>query len=292
MEIRNSFSRNVFNVCNVTLLTVLSLSMLLPFLHVIAKSFSSSNAIIKGDVIFWPVDITFNNYQYVFSDVSIWKAFGVSVFITTVGTLINLIATATFAYPLSRPEYMGRKYMLMMVLFTMIFSAPLIPTYLVIKSLHLVDTIWVMIIPGLISAFNFFVMRSFFADIPGALIDSARIDGCSEGGILVKIVLPLSKPAIATMAIFYGVSHWNSYQTALYYLNDRTLYPLQLKLRQMIVNQELSNAANSSFSDMIVQSPEGIQMATVIVATVPILLIYPLLQRHFTKGMMIGSLKE
>ncbi|MFD0676631.1 MULTISPECIES: carbohydrate ABC transporter permease [unclassified Paenibacillus] len=292
MEIRNSFSRNVFNVCNVTLLTVLSLSMLLPFLHVIAKSFSSSNAIIKGDVIFWPVDVTFNNYQYVFSDVSIWKAFGVSVFITTVGTLINLIATATFAYPLSRPEYMGRKYMLMMVLFTMIFSAPLIPTYLVIKSLHLVDTIWVMIIPGLISAFNFFVMRSFFADIPGALIDSARIDGCSEGGILVKIVLPLSKPAIATMAIFYGVSHWNSYQTALYYLNDRTLYPLQLKLRQMIVNQELSNAANSSFSDMIVQSPEGIQMATVIVATVPILLIYPLLQRHFTKGMMIGSLKE
>jgi len=144
----------------------------------------------------------------------------------------------------------------------------------------------------LISAFNFFVMRSFFADLPGALIDSARIDGCSEGGILMKIVLPLSKPVIATMAIFYGVSHWNSYQTALYYLNDRALYPLQLKLRQMIVNQELSNAANSSFSEMIVQSPEGIQMATVIVATVPILMIYPFLQRHFTKGMMIGSLKE
>lgn len=292
MEVRNSLSRNIFNVCNVTFLTVLSLSMLLPFLHVIAKSFSTSNSIIKGDVIFWPVEFTLKNYQYVFSDVSIWKAFGISVFITTVGTLINLIATATFAYPLSRPEYLGRKYLLMMVLFTMIFSAPLIPTYLVIKSLHLVDTIWVMIIPGLISAFNFFVMRSFFADLPAALIDSARIDGCSEGGILMKIVLPLSKPAIATMAIFYGVSHWNSYQTALYYLNDRTLYPLQLKLRQMIVNQELSNAANSSFSDMIVQSPEGIQMATVIIATVPILIIYPLLQRHFTKGMMLGSLKE
>jgi putative aldouronate transport system permease protein len=201
--------------------------------------------------------------------------------------------TSSFAYPLSRPEYVGRKYLLLMVLFTMIFSAPLIPTFILIKKLHLMNTLWALMIPSAISAFNFFVMRSFFQNIPNELIDAARIDGCSETRILWSVVVPLSRPAMATMAIFYAVFHWNTYQNALYYLNDRALYPLQLRLRELIVSDDISIDPNASqFADLAAQSPEGIKMATVIVATLPILLVYPLLQKHFIKGMLIGSVKS
>lgn len=292
LKIRKSKTRKLFELLNYTFLTILALSMFLPFLHIIAKSFSSSKAIAEGKVIFWPVDFTLINYAYVFQDFSIWRAFFITVFLTVAGTAINLIATASLAYPVSRPEYKGRKIVLMGVLFTMIFSAPLIPTYLVIKQLGMINTLWALMIPNAISAFNFFVMRAFFVQIPPALIDSGRIDGCHETGILMKIVLPLSKPVMATMAIFYGVYHWNSYQTALYFLNDPKLYPLQVKLRQMIQTDDLSVDVETVFSTAFMSSAEGVQMATVIVATVPILMIYPILQKYFVKGVMIGSLKE
>ncbi|WP_246941794.1 carbohydrate ABC transporter permease [Bacillus pinisoli] len=287
-----SLSSKIFDLFNILFLALLSLSMLLPLISVIAKSFSSSEAISKGEVYFWPIEFTLINYEYVFHDASIWRAFFISVLITVGGTLINLLATTSLAYPLSRPEYKGKKIILFLVLFTMIFSAPLIPSYLVVKSFGMVDTLWALVIPSMISAFNFFVMRSFFQNIPSTLIDAARIDGLGELGILFRIVLPLSKPVLATIGIFYGVSHWNNYQSALYFLNDPKLYPLQVKLRQMIVNDEMAVEANSVFSSMALNSPEGIQMATVVVATLPILLLYPFLQKHFVKGSMIGSIKE
>ncbi|WP_456276477.1 carbohydrate ABC transporter permease [Bacillus sp. AK128] len=287
-----SLSSRIFDLFNILFLALLGLSMLLPLISVMAKSFSSSEAISKGEVFFWPVEFTLINYEYVFHDASIWRAFFISVLITVGGTLINLLATTSLAYPLSRPEYKGKKVILFLVLFTMIFSAPLIPSYLVVKSFGMVDTLWALVIPSMISAFNFFVMRSFFQNIPSTLIDAARIDGLGELGILFRIVLPLSKPVLATIGIFYGVSHWNNYQSALYFLNDPKLYPLQVKLRQMIVNDEMAVEANSVFSSMALNSPEGIQMATVVVATLPILLLYPFLQKHFVKGSMIGSIKE
>ncbi len=292
MGLKVSKSRKIFNVFNYSFVGILSLTMVLPIIHILAKSFSSSSAVAEGKVIFWPVEFDLINYQYVFQDASIWRAFGVTVLITVVGTLINLIATASLAYPLSRPEYKGRRIILLGVIFTMIFSAPLIPTYLVIKQLGMIDSLWALLIPNAISAFNFIVMRSFFQQIPASLIDAARIDGCNELGILTRIVLPYSKPVMATMTIFYGVYHWNSYQNALYFLNDPRLYPLQVKLREMIQSDDLSIDVETTISTEFMNSTEGIQMATIIIAIVPILLLYPLLQKHFVKGVMLGSLKE
>jgi multiple sugar transport system permease protein/putative aldouronate transport system permease protein len=267
--------------------------MILPFFHVLAQSFSSSNAIDRGEVLFLPVDLTFDNYQYVFQDMTIWRAFGVTVFITVFGTLFNLIATASLAYPLSRQEFKGRKIFLFMVLFTMIFSAPLIPTYLLIQKLGMLDTLWALIIPTAISAFNFFVMRSFFLQIPNELIDSSRMDGCGEMRILFQIVLPLSKPALATLGIFYAVFHWNTYFNALMYIDNRKLYPLQVKLREMIVDDTLvADPTSDVFASMLSSSPDGIKMATIIVATIPILLVYPFLQRFFIKGFLLGGIKD
>ncbi|WP_426447365.1 carbohydrate ABC transporter permease [Paenibacillus sp. S-38] len=282
-----------FNAVNLTFLTLLALAMFLPFLNVLAQSFSSSEAIVSGKVLFLPVDFTWINYQYVFSDAAIWRSFGITVYITVVGTLINLIATASLAYPVSRPEYMGRGAIVIMVLITMVFSAPLIPNFILMKSLGLTNSLWALLLPGAISAFNFFVMRSFFMQIPGEIIDSGRIDGCSELRMIWSIVLPLSKPVMASLGIFYAVNHWNTYMHALYYVNKPALWPLQVKLRQLIMSDEINiDPSASQFSSLAHMDPEGIKMATIIIATIPIVLIYPFLQRHFVKGMMIGSVKS
>ncbi|WP_372632261.1 carbohydrate ABC transporter permease [Cohnella sp.] len=288
---REHWSRKLFLICNYLFLTGLSLSMLLPFLNVIAQSFSGAVAIDRGDVLFWPVDFTLNYYQYVFDDASIWRAFGITVYITAAGTLINLAATSSLAYPLSRTEYVGRKYVLLFVLLTMIFTAPLIPQFILMRELDLVNTLWALMIPTAISAFNLIVLRSFFMQIPTELIDSARIDGCGELRIMWSLMLPLSKPALATIGIFYSVTNWNKYMDALYYLNDRKLYPLQVKLRELLINDDLVDTGNLPF-DVSSQSVQGVQMAVILVATVPIIMLYPFLQRYFIKGMLIGSIKS
>ncbi|WP_025853285.1 carbohydrate ABC transporter permease [Paenibacillus ehimensis] len=288
-----SASWQVFNGANLIFLTLLGLAMFLPFLGVLAQSFSSSEAVIAGKVLFWPVDFTWINYQYVFSDASIWRSFGITVYITVVGTLINLIATASLAYPVSRQEYVGRKAVVVMVLITMVFSAPLIPNFILMKSLGLTNTLWALLLPGAISAFNFFIMRSFFMQIPSEIIDSGRIDGCTELRMIWSIVMPLSKPVMASLGIFYAVGHWNTYMNALYYVNNPALRPLQVKLRQLIDSNEINiDPSASQFSSLAHMDPEGIKMATIIIATLPIVLIYPFLQKHFVKGMMVGSVKS
>ncbi|RAR45810.1 carbohydrate ABC transporter permease [Paenibacillus sp. MDMC362] len=287
----DSAGRKMFLVLNYIILTFLALTMLLPFLNVIAQSFSSPGAIDRGEVMFWPVEFTFAYYKHVFNDVSIWRAFGISVYITIFGTFINLAATASLAYPLSRPEYVGRKTIMIIILLTMIFTAPLIPQFILMRELNLVNTLWSLMLPSAISAFNLFVLRTFFTQIPSELIDSSRIDGCSEVRTLWSIVLPLSKPALATVGIFYSVTNWNKYMDALYYINDRTKYPLQVKLRELLVNEGLTDTGNMAF-EASSQSVQGIQMAVILVATLPIILLYPFLQRFFIHGMMIGSIKE
>ncbi|CAG7622171.1 carbohydrate ABC transporter permease [Paenibacillus allorhizosphaerae] len=290
---RASAGWQTFNVINILFLTALALAMFLPFLNVLAQSFSSSEAVVSGKVLFLPVDFTWINYQYVFSDAAMWRSLGVTVYITVFGTLINLAATASLAYPVSRQEYVGRQTVVMMVLITMVFSAPLIPNFILMKELHLTNSLWALLIPGAISAFNFFVMRSFFMQIPGEIIDSGRIDGCTEMRMLWSIVLPLSKPVMASLGIFYAVNHWNTYMNALYYINKPTLWPLQVKLRQLIVSDEINiDPSASQFSGLAHMDPEGIKMATIIIATIPIILVYPFLQRHFVKGMMVGSVKS
>lgn len=280
-----------FNVINIIFLTVLGLTMVLPLLHVIAQSFSNSVAINKGEVYFWPVNFTTANYASILSDASIWVAFRNSIIITVGGTIINLIATASLAYPLSRQEYLGRKVILIMVLITLIFHAPLIPNYLLLKELKLLNTLWVLMIPTAISAYNLFVMRSFFMNLPNELFDSARIDGCSEVGMVWRIVLPLSKPAMASMGIMYAVGNWNTYSAAIYYINSRALIPLQVRLREMIITDQFGGQ-DSALDSVVNLSPEGMKMAVIVIATIPIMLIYPFLQKHFIKGMLVGSIKS
>ncbi|GIO32555.1 MULTISPECIES: carbohydrate ABC transporter permease [Paenibacillus] len=279
-----------FDWFNSIFLALVGCLMVFPLLHVLAKSFSSSKAINAGLVKLFPVDWTLVNYQVILSDSSIWRAFLVSVIITVGGTAINLILTASLAYPLSRPEYTMRKVVLIFILITMIFQAPLIPNYLIIKNLHLLNTLWALIIPSAISAYNLFIMRSFFVGLPPELIDSARIDGAGELRTMWSVILPLSKPVMATMGLFYAVSHWNSYSTALYYINNRALYPLQMRLREIVLSNDLGQAGSllEGFNEV---SPAGVQMAVIIVSVLPIVIVYPFLQKYFIKGMLIGSIK-
>ncbi|WNQ14172.1 carbohydrate ABC transporter permease [Paenibacillus aurantius] len=273
------------------LMFVIGLAMVLPMLHVIAQSLSDAPAINSGAVGLWPVGFTTENYHLILKDGTMWLAFRNSVIVTVAGTLINLAATASLAYPLSRPEYLYRKAALVLVLITMIFHAPLIPNYLLLKNLHMLNTLWVLIIPGAISAYNLFVMRSFFVNLPNELLDSARIDGCGEFRMIWKIVLPLSKPVMATMGIMYAVGNWNMYSQAIYYIDKRSLLLLQVRLREIVITDNMG--ASDITSDLInLISPEGLKMAVIVFATIPIMLVYPFLQKHFIKGMLVGSIKS
>lgn len=281
--------QKTFSILNAIFLTALSLTMLFPFLHVLAGSFSSGPALTQGKVTIFPVDLTSANYEAVLSNPGIWRSFGVTVFITVVGTFINLFLTALMAYGLSRQGLKGRSVILVLVLFTMIFQAPMIPSYLLVKSLGMLDTLWALMIPTAISAFNLIIMISFFQNIPQSLLEAARIDGCGEYRTLWRIVLPLSLPSLSTIGLFYAVAHWNGYFQAIMYITDPKLYPLQLKLRQLIVDNQAEQMIQSA--QLTLQSLEGIKMATIIIASVPILLVYPFIQKHFIKGAMLGSIK-
>lgn len=285
---KETLSRRIFVVFNAIFLTLLAFTMFIPYMKIFAESLSDARAVDMGQVILWPVGFTFENYQLVFRDPSISRAFFNSVFVTAVGTLWNLLMTSMLAYPLSRPEFLLKRIILIMVTINMVFSAPLIPTYLLIKNLGLIDKIWVLILPGAISAFNLFILRSFFRSIPGELIDSARIDGCGEMRILLQIVLPLSKAALSSIGLFYAVGHWNSFFGPLMYINKPQLITLQVKLNRLLV-QAVNDIPGA---DMTTMSPVAIKMTTIVVTTIPILLIYPFLQKHFMKGATLGSVKE
>lgn len=280
-----------FDYINPIVLFLISLLMILPIFNIVAQSLSSPTAIDSGKVLFWPIGLTGENYASVLREASIWKAFGISVWITVAGTLISLVMTTLLAYPLSRQEYKGKRFVLLLVLITMIFHAPLIPNYLLIRSLHLLNSLWALMLPGAISAFNLFIMRSFFLSLPNELIESARIDGAGELRTLWSIIVPLSKPVMATMCIIYSVGIWNNYSNALYYINDRNLLPLQVKLRELVITDS-SSLTSTSVSDALALSPEGLKMTIIVIATVPIMLVYPFLQKYFIKGMLIGSIKS
>ncbi|UQZ81727.1 L-arabinose transport system permease protein AraQ [Paenibacillus konkukensis] len=286
---RTGTSRQWFTMFNFTFLTFAGLMMLLPFVNILAGSFSGGTAIVQGRVTLLPVDFTFANYSSVLSNAAIWKSIGVTVYITVFGTLLNLFFTSLMAYGLARKGLKGRSFFILLVLFAMIFPAPLIPSYLVVKYLGMLNTLWALIVPGLIGAFNLIIMISFFQAIPEGLTEAAKIDGCSEYRTYWSIVLPLSMPSLTTIGLFYAVGHWNGYFSALMYLRDPALYPMQVKLRQLIVESDAANVMQSV--QMSMQSVEGIKMATIIVAAVPVLLIYPFIQKHFIKGAMLGSVK-
>lgn len=282
---------NVVDSCIMLFITGVAITCLVPFLYMIALSLSSNNAIISQKVALWPVEFTFDTYKTILSDVSMIYTLGYTIVLTIVYTIFCMFLTICAAYPLTKKRLKGRSFVLTVLVITMYFSGGLIPSYILVKNLDLMNTMWSLILPGAMSVFNLIILKTFFASLPESLEESASIDGCNELGILLRIVLPLSMPSIATLSLFYAVDRWNGFQDALFYITDKNLYPMQLKLYQIITaNQQLdSQQGEGSVGAFIV--PESLKAASVMFATVPILIVYPKLQKYFVEGVMTGAIK-
>ena len=284
----------IFDAANYIIVTIVAITTILPFIYIIGASFASEYELATRPMFIIPQDVTLDAYTYIFSSNKIANGFMNSIFITVVGTIINLFFTITMAYALSKTRLRGRNFFLNMVIFSMFFSGGMIPSYIVIANmLHLKDTYWSVLLPGAISAYNMMIVKNFFQSIPQELEDSAAIDGSTDIGILWRIVLPLSLPILATFGLFYAVGHWNAYFGAMIYMpGAREKWPLQVLLREIII---LSNSSAGDMANMdpeFVQPPEqSVKMAVIVVSTVPIMCVYPFLQKYFVKGVMVGALK-
>jgi len=292
--IRESGSDRTFNIVNYVILSIALIVVLYPLIYVVSASFSSSYAVLSGKVWLWPVDPSLDGYKAVFKNKNILTGFQNTIFYTLAGTLINVIMTIMAAYPMSRGDFRGRNAFMLLFVFTMMFSGGLIPTYFVVKDLHLIDTVWAMLIPTALSVWNVIIMRTYFqTTIPHELLEASQLDGCNDFRFLLRIVIPLSGPIIAVIALFYAVGHWNQYFNAMIYLKDPHLYPLQLILRDILVQNEVkidmlgdvkSAAARQGLRELL-------KYSLIVVSSVPLLLIYPFVQKFFVKGVMIGSIK-
>ncbi|MHA7963226.1 carbohydrate ABC transporter permease [Paenibacillus sp. CAU 1782] len=278
-----SFGSKLFDKINITALALFSLVTFLPFLYVVVVSFSTSTTLI-------PKSFSIEAYKYIFSADTFTRSLRVSIFVTVIGTLFQLIMTSLMAYSLSHRNLPGRSIVLLMVLFTMLFSGGMIPTYFVVKATGLLDSLAALIIPGAISAFNLIILKNFFQSIPEELKESAKMDGSHELGVLFRIVLPLSLPAMAAFGLFYAVGIWNQYFSAILYLTDANKYPVQVILRQVII---LTNGSIGDTAEIenVPYYGNSIKMAVIVIATVPIMMVYPFLQKHFAKGVLLGSVK-
>lgn len=287
---KSSFLKNnIFNYFNVIFLGALGLLCLLPFIHVIAKSLSDQGAVLSGQVGLIPIGTHFNNYLQVIFEPRFLNAFTISVFVTVVGTFASMLITVLAAYPLSKPEFRGRKIFMLMYVFAMVFYGGMVPNFMLMQFIGLIDTVWAMIIPFLVIPFNLFVVKTFFEGMPTSIEESAKIDGASNIRILFSIILPISLPVLATISLFYAVTYWNSYFHAMLFITSQELKPLQVFLLEMIQGTDEISRMNAE--ENVNFAPEGIRSTTVILAALPIILIYPFLQKHFTKGLTLGSTK-
>ncbi|CAM3616858.1 carbohydrate ABC transporter permease [Marinicrinis lubricantis] len=274
-------------------LTVFGFLTLFPLYYVFVMSITPYSEVLRnGGFVLLPSKVTLEAFRSIFSSPVVPQALKVTVFVTIVGTFLNLLVTTLLAYPLSKKFLPGRNVILLAIVFTMLFSGGLIPLYLVVRATGLMDTVWALIIPGLVSTFNLLIMKTYFENLPSEVEDAAKVDGCGEFQTLGRIVLPLSAPIMATLGLFYAVGHWNAYFQGIMYLNDKQLYPIQVVLRNMIQTPNISQELAIS-NPMMLQTlpPETIKMATVVVAILPVLIIYPFLQRYFVRGMLLGSIK-
>ena len=279
---------------NYLVLTLLLIVILYPLIYVLSASFSSGQAVSSGRVWLWPVEPTLAGYEAILRNRMVLVGFYNSLFYTVVGTAINVVMTILAAYPLSRPELPGRRVIAFVFFFTLLFSGGLIPTYLVVRDLGMLSTRWALILPTALSIWNMLIARTFFENsIPKELREAAQLDGCDDFNFLWRVVLPLSGPILAVLALFYGVGHWNSYFNALIYLYDKNLWPLQLVLRDILVQNQVdpNMAANIQGMAAKAQLRELLKYSLIVVATVPLLVVYPFVQRHFVKGVMLGSIK-
>ncbi|MBG0817183.1 carbohydrate ABC transporter permease [Planomonospora sp. ID82291] len=284
-----SFGSRVFDALNILLLTGLALVMILPLLYVLAGSFATESEIATRPFFLWPEKFVTDTYAYIFGTDTFVRALVTTICVTAVGTAVQVMLTLTMAYPLAKRYLPGRTLVLNLVIFTVVFGGGMIPTYLVVRDLGLLDSYWALILPLAINPFYLIIVKSFFQELPQALEESARIDGCSEMGVFFKIVLPLSKPVIATFSLFYAVGIWNDYMSPLLYIDDSSKWTLQVLVRQF-TSADAENALAQL--DSVFFPAEGLKFAVVVIATLPILLFYPFLQKHFAKGVLIGSVKE
>ncbi|MCG7380482.1 carbohydrate ABC transporter permease [Paenibacillus sp. ACRSA] len=286
----------VFNIFNILAMTMVLIVTLYPFLNVLAISFNDSTDTVRGGIYLWPREFTLENYKTIFQYEGLLTGLKISILRTLIGTFLGLLSSSMIAYTLSRPDFKIRKFVSVSLALTMYFSGGLIPTYILMRDLSLIGTFWIYIFPLMISAFNVFVIRSFMDGLPYALQESAKLDGANDFTIYYKIILPLCKPVLATIALFLAVGQWNQWiDTYIYNNNKPHLTTLQYELMKVLQSTQQGSSAGRNANDMAQQmaqiSPESIKMAITIVATVPILLVYPFLQKYFVGGMTLGAVK-
>lgn len=297
--VRLSFGDRVMVIMIYIFLVFLAFVTFYPFWNAAVISFNEGADTSLGGITFWPREFTLENYKIVFNDDRIINGFYVSIMRTIIGTISSIITTAILAYGMTKRELIGRKYYMIMCIVTMYFSGGLIPSFLLIRALGLMDSFWVFIIPSLVSVWNMIIFRTFFRGLPAGLEESAKIDGCGNWGVFFRIVLPLSGPVIATLSLFTAVNHWNDWFYPSIYINDENLMPIQTMLKQIlntnIVSDQIGNldsAAQGQLQKMQTVTSKSLSMATMMVATVPIIMVYPFVQKYFVKGVLVGSLKE
>lgn len=286
----------VFDIVNLLIMLTLLVIFVWPLWFVLIASISDPNEVWQGHVILFPRGITLDAYEEVVKYKTIWTGYRNTILYTVIGTVINMVLTVCAAYPLSRKDFAPRKFLTVFFMITMYFSGGLIPTYLVVNRLGLIDTIWAMVIPNAVSVFNIIITRTYFVNsIPNELMEAAQLDGANTVQYLFKVVLPLSKPILAVITLFYAVGHWNDFYSALLYINSQQLLPLQSILRKLLLSTQMTLQVTSSMSpDEIMrktQLAQTLKYSSIIVSTIPVLCFYPLVQKHFVKGIMIGSVK-
>ncbi|GAF17277.1 ABC transporter permease protein YtcP [Bacillus sp. JCM 19046] len=285
-----SLASRLFQLTNGFILGVIALLCVLPFVHVIGSSFATGAEIARRSFLLFPTEFSLDAYRYIFSTDTVLRSLLVSIVITVGGTVWSMFLSTMTAYGLSRKDLVGKRFIMFFIVFTMLFNGGMIPTFLVVQQTGLIDSLLALIIPVSINAFNMIILRSFFMNLPDGLEESAKIDGCSDFGILFRIVIPCSLPAIATISLFYAVTYWNTYMHAILYLNDPNKWPVQVLLRQIVVLATGINYDGAEYTS--VPPPEiSVKMAVIVVATIPVLLVYPFLQKYFAKGALIGSMK-
>ena len=266
---------------------LLAITCIYPFWDTLVVSFSSLKSYLSTSIHLWPSEWSFEGYQFMITNKDLWTSYANSIFITVVGTIINLLVTVMAAYVLSKKNLKGHRVLTFLAVFTMMFSGGIIPTYIVVKDLHLMNTLWSMILPTAITTSYLIIMRNFFFDLPHELEESAMLDGCTEVGVLFRIILPISRPSIITIALFYAVEHWNDFFSAILYIMNSEKWPLQLFLRSMLFETEASYSSSASL--FLLGQP--MKMAAIMMAIIPIMLMFPFFQKYFAKGILMGAVK-
>ena len=295
-QVKRSYSDKIFDIVNLLVMVILLVIVVWPLWFVVIASFSNPNQVWMGEVVLWPKGFTLVSYETLLEYERIWVGYRNTLFYTVVGTLVNLAMTICGAYPLSRKDFLPRHFFMFLFMLTMYFGGGLIPTYLVVSGLGLVDTRWAMIIPGAVSIYNIIITRTYFMNsIPASLQEAATLDGANSFQYLMRVVLPLSKPIIAVVGLYYAVGHWNDFYTALIYLYNEDLMPLQSFLRDMLMSTKLTlnnlSGMDTATVELKTHLAQTLKYSVIIVSTVPVLCIYPFIQKYFVKGVMVGSVK-